>query len=1556
MSTITSWTSFANAGSLVNVGSEALCLVCDNLLCFSDLKTKSVTYYKAESPESGLGISAITGHNRLGLLAFSEIVLKPSIHIIQYPSFKNYAVFSCNDIVKFVDLRFTEYDLLVALSGYPNYTICIWNFRTGQLLCQRPTMKESLENSLQCSLHHVPQIVQFSEWNRQLMVWEVCYTATDVDLHEISRITLTNEHNLCNAQSMCFGEDNNLYLVDNFGVVSILQIAQFYLKPQWSLNTLENSKAIAKQHKLCSHKQGLLVSCLEVIYYLRKKNNFWLIEWQVQQLPLGGISKIVSNIGGDIFASDVIGNFYQLDVTTDNPSLTEVHMCHQNAIDFVVPNGIKEKCLLQLTKNGKLRALEMDCNRLYSEVEIPQASAICHHNKDPYVGVGTSEGRIHFLSYTNAAEPKVEAIVATDNASFIVSLLWMDNLVLYRNINDGFYLVHADFNNHKFYELALLEQIPDEVNVCKFFLGEENRACIFINRDENLKLPYANELWEYPINRKKKQVIQSNYELPHDYRSVSDMVISKKQILEFYAVRLGDSLIDILHLKIDTNELILLSSIRTNHWCNISGISGPKNLLTWGIYGTFIHHRSHKKSQKEFGVSEMMQINYQQGVVTKVMECYDKKYLVYLNSTGGIKVLKIIANGDSESILENSFLHSDDISVKAKDVTTKTLESIRTDIIVEHSPEEIQARDDLLHKVKELAKEVTSLIDYDISVTGKTHGIYRKFCLNHDWLQKLMDESKKLCEIEKKSLERAIEDQSRIRDWIRNLIMANSISITFKVRAIFSNFSFQNYGRRKENDSFANLYDLYRFYDMENIDVEDRDDEQIAEETGSVERVIPKRRIYMEIQGAAYDHIISDELALQDIDNVTANQMYNHDAKIRIHLTDRLKEEFNKKFEEIRKIKFELMDAILGTNSTLHKIYENMNCVLRLLKMDQFKPPELSVPQWHNDEFIQRIMEVDDSEIKAVNRRKKKTEITSVKHGRLLLWSLEFWDRALVIMMDGVLEKLWEEEIKKEIPIPEFMLKKDPTEYTLEDQKALRDYEERVRILTEDRKKYLKILSDNDDKVQKMKSNYILKLNEQVTQMVITKLKYDFSIKHVRLRNLNIKIMYFKKLQWLKRISMLRANIDKIGEYISRYTKLADFWNKAVEDLRSKSENFTQRDRIIEKQFKTQFLNTIPQHLGAEMNKTFKKRPKLSPKILNSTLICKELSTRVNSKAVPKYPFPLPKDVTEYLEALNALDEPSSMPNALDPRYWEQLTKMRRQKVEMELKIKAANLQLADSISGMNYFNKELLNLKNTKLDAFCQLQEAQEEYLKAVQNQTLEMRLTMGQVELNIMGSLEKLQNCVLMNVDDINDINELILKAGQMKLKAMERVAFFRRQVIYKEWEHKVISCNIEYLKFMLYVIGKCKVSIEFLNILRNWEKVKADKKKMLNTEGLIEKACEEKQISYRRQLERLNSQITSVRQQIDEMKRANKIVNRQIDNVKVEVAFSTTNRDFLIEDKRRREQNEKMEKLKKRSQLIDTVRRDYAHIMELRTILELQRLRTYPTLGPNPDHCMK
>lgn len=123
-----------------------------------------------------------------------------------------------------MDIRFSDYDLLLALSGYPHYTICIWNFRTGQLLVQHDTLKESLANSLLCSFHHIPQIVQFSKWNREILIWELCYSSTGVDLHEVTKIELSKEFTLSNIFSMCFGEDYNLYVVDNFGTVSMVSL------------------------------------------------------------------------------------------------------------------------------------------------------------------------------------------------------------------------------------------------------------------------------------------------------------------------------------------------------------------------------------------------------------------------------------------------------------------------------------------------------------------------------------------------------------------------------------------------------------------------------------------------------------------------------------------------------------------------------------------------------------------------------------------------------------------------------------------------------------------------------------------------------------------------------------------------------------------------------------------------------------------------------------------------------------------------------------------------------------------------------------------------------------------------------------------------------------------------------------------------------------------------------------------------------------------------------------------------------------------------------------
>lgn len=47
---------------------------------------------------------------------------------------------------------------------------------------------------------------------------------------------------------------------------------------------------------------------------------------------------------------------------------------------------------------------------------------------------------------------------------------------------------------------------------------------------------------------------------------------------------------------------------------------------------------------------------------------------------------------------------------------------------------------------------------------------------------------------------------------------------------------------------------------------------------------------------------------------------------------------------------------------------------------------------------------------------------------RKMLLADDFRERALVVMMDGVLEKLWEDEIKKNIPKPRCMVSMLPPE------------------------------------------------------------------------------------------------------------------------------------------------------------------------------------------------------------------------------------------------------------------------------------------------------------------------------------------------------------------------------------------------------------------------------------------------------------------------------------------------------------------------------------------------
>ncbi|XP_050319622.1 cilia- and flagella-associated protein 43 isoform X1 [Bactrocera neohumeralis] len=1555
------WATYSSPYSLISIGMEALAALHDHTIHFTDLKTRNKLYYTIDNPGVGLGARNLAGHFSLPMFAYSETVLRPTIHIVRYPDMHKLLQLRCNNVVSYVDMLFSNYDMLITLSGFPDYSFRIWNCRTGNLLVEVATGIKCSVHSLHCSSRTWPMIMQFSKFEKAIVFWEMHYTAEAMVLHEISRVQLPKSHLLSTQFAMC-SQNDVMYVVNDFGVVFSIEVAQFFLSRQWGTTFSHHDQP--QPHCLFPHKQGLIVSNANSATLIILKRNNWTVEWVLKDIRVP-IVKMVSNFAGEAYVTDDVGSLYQLQASEYYSTLIDFSVSNYTVEDFTILRGLKEENLLILTRGNMLCAFEISHNTKYSSLPIPNGSCVATHNSSPFAAVGTTDGKVYFLSFEKIRAPTILHIMEIDKCGISETHL-ANQTGLIKTMKNEYKEMVVDFKSERFLIVVPLLSRSHK-RMLHFFLIDQDHALSFLSQDEikDTDIPYADELWISAWLADKRVVNRRMYNLQKKYRSITLLDVSHKDHVELIALPVDSFSLDIYFIQ-HMEKVILMRSLNTLHMAYVSGVAGSNHIITYDVSTLMIHFRHHKRSSKPYVVCRKLYSSYSQRLIRHIKEIYNSKYLAVLLESGCLKISRLPPLADN--LRENTEVLEAPVELELeREVETPSTASFTKHVIAK---ENFDRRANIDQRLAQLEEEVRALIDYDIAVTGKTQGIYRKFCLNYAWLNQLNAEARKVCEIEHNSLMDSILDKSRIRDWIMNLIAQNSLKISTKVRAIFANNAFENYSLSKVQKDMMDFFDLYRFQDFEPLE-EDEETEEIVPQkeivgTTSVVFAIPadeaeaevevptavvkkKRKLY-KIVGNVFEHLMSEDFQMQDITWVTANQMCNHDIKFKVLLDVPLREEYNKLFEQEKLYKEEIMKSIIKTNASLTHIYNDTNIMLSLLGMKTFTPQQLSVPVLMNDEVLERIMTVDDSEIKAINRRAKKAVVSDQKRGRMLLWSIDFWMRALNTMMDGVLEKLWEEEIKKTPPEPEFMSKRQPHEYTLEDQKLLRIYEETLRILTEDRNKYLRILNVNERKTNELKINYIHKFNERCAQMAILKLKYDFALKHFRVRLLGLKVSFYQRVTLRNSIADLRVETEKANEYTNRYVKLIEFSEKSIADIKQDMETLNARDKTIERQFKGNFLANVPS-FSHELSKLFRRRPKMQQRSFQAALVCHEVAARLVHKS--RFTFPLPVEVQEYFTSLHHLDDIQNAPHQLEPRYWDQFVRLRRQKIENELKIKGQGFHLTDSQDKLNNSITDLNNLRSLKQQMMSETDRLSGQYFNIVQNQRLELVLPLGQVETSIGGSMKNLQNCILMSIDDINDVNSLIKKAGAKKLRTMQRLAVFRRQVLYKEWEHKMYRANIDYLKYMLEVVEKCKVTAEFLQLLRKWKKIKEERIK-LSRIGSIDQLIEQRVTAYRKNLDRINEKIVVCKDQIVEVKRKNQALNRSIDEVKVDVALFTANRDTLLEEKLQRERNESMEKVKRHSYLINEVRQDYAHILELKTILELQRLRTFPTLGPPPDDC--
>lgn len=162
-------------------------------------------------------------------------------------------------------------------------------------------------------------------------------------------------------------------------------------------------------------------------------------------------------------------------------------------------------------------------------------------------------------------------------------------------------------------------------------------------------------------------------------------------------------------------------------------------------------------------------------------------------------------------------------------------------------------------------------------------------------------------------------------------------------------------------------------------------------------------------------------------------------------MINKLKHSFNKLFEDLFVDKQSQLDSFNVYNNRLRVIETELRLACKSIKFTDknmlfnyfntsywvLVEPTEPLPtdyQLNQHEQTEQLLYVEDNEVSVKpynavsNKQLIDANLTIKEHNKQLLATEEFKQRALIDMMDGVLEKKWEDELKKDVPIPQCMI------------------------------------------------------------------------------------------------------------------------------------------------------------------------------------------------------------------------------------------------------------------------------------------------------------------------------------------------------------------------------------------------------------------------------------------------------------------------------------------------------------------------------------------------------
>lgn len=234
-----------------------------------------------------------------------------------------------------------------------------------------------------------------------------------------------------------------------------------------------------------------------------------------------------------------------------------------------------------------------------------------------------------------------------------------------------------------------------------------------------------------------------------------------------------------------------------------------------------------------------------------------------------------------------------------------------------------------------------------------------------------------------------------------------------------------------------------------------------------------------------------------------------------------MRRHFNQTFERMAAVKGNDVALVLQRNNRLRHIQSELNQLERLKGSDRTHESDIVDPEYAADEQPDRIVRVEPHELTVTPYVSPSEQAlidaaaAEAERRRLAMLADDFRERALMRMMNGVLEVRWEDEIKKVPPQPDCLTGgKNPKDFTPEDLGAIAAHEALVQHLADERERYHGMLLEEQEKIDRTLFDQIQKFNHKVGETLMEKIKVEFAIASEDLKLLRNHLFNFERLRY----------------------------------------------------------------------------------------------------------------------------------------------------------------------------------------------------------------------------------------------------------------------------------------------------------------------------------------------------------------------------------------------------------------------------------------------------------